>query len=94
MGYTTWGILHTDCDKNGHYVCQVVDTYNSNFILINIYGYNLVSGNNILLTIMEKKMCYWLARFPNAYLIMGVTLILLWKTLLIGGHQDTKLVAV
>lgn len=67
----TGGILHTDCDKNGHYVCQVVDTHNSNFILINIYGYNLVSDNNTLLTIVEKKICYWLARFPNAHLIIG-----------------------
>lgn len=67
----TGDILHTDCDKNGHYVCQVVDNHNCNFILINIYGYNLVSDNNTLLTIVEKKICYWLARFPNAHLIIG-----------------------
>lgn len=67
----TGGILHTDCDKNGHYTCQVFDTHNINLIIINIYGYNTLSDNNNLLINVEKRICYWMARFPNAYLIIG-----------------------
>lgn len=67
----TGGVLHTDCDKNGHYICQVLDTHNTNLIIINIYGYSTMSDNSILLNNVEKRILYWLARFPNAYLLIG-----------------------
>jgi len=62
---------YSDFDSNGHYVCHVVQTHTSNFIVINIYGYNLKVENDALLDRIEERIVHWLAKFPNAHILLG-----------------------
>lgn len=64
-------VLHTDADKNGHFVCTVINIHNIFLIAINIYGYNTVNGNNNLLTEVENRILHWLSKYPNAHLLVG-----------------------
>lgn len=64
-------IPYTDFDTNGHYLCHVVQIHNFNFIVINIYGYNTKAENDILLDRIEERIVHWLAKFPNAHIILG-----------------------
>lgn len=64
-------ILHIDTDENGHYICQIVNIQNINFIIINIYGYNSTTESNDLLYDVESRILYWLSKFPNAHILFG-----------------------
>ncbi len=48
--------------------CQI---FNVTLIIVNIYGFNSKSQNDDLLNSLEEKLINWLAKFPNAYLIIG-----------------------
>lgn len=65
------GILHTDTDKNGHYICQILNILNINFIIINIYGYSSTAENNNLFNDVENTILHWMSKFPSANLLIG-----------------------
>lgn len=60
------GILHTDCDSLGHYICRVV-RYNITFITVNIYGYNTKNENDNLLKSIENRVLFWLSKYPDFF---------------------------
>lgn len=62
---------YSDFDNNGHYVCHVIQIHNFNFIVINIYGYNSKAENDVLLDRIEERIVHWLAKFPNAHILLG-----------------------
>ncbi len=61
----------SDCDLQGHYICLIVRCFNVTLIIVNIYGFNSKAQNNHLLISSEKKLINWLAKFHDAYLIVG-----------------------
>lgn len=63
-------VLCTECDPNGHFICQALRYNNTVYIICNIYGYNAKQENNNLLISIENVFITWLTKFPNASLLL------------------------
>lgn len=64
-------ILVTECDENGHFVCQVIRYSDITIIMGNIYGYNTKTENDNLISSIENILSGWLVQFPNAIICVG-----------------------
>lgn len=64
-------VLITECDPDGHFICQVAEYNDLIYIISNIYGYNTKNENVNLLLSIENIITGWLARFPTAFLLLG-----------------------
>lgn len=64
-------VLTTQCDPDGHFICQVIEHNDSIYLVSNIYGYNTKKENVNLLLSIENIFTGWLVRFPNALILLG-----------------------
>lgn len=58
-------------DYNGRWIMLLIDINHSQFILVNIYGYNNKQMNNTLLSSIENKINVWVVSYPLAKIIWG-----------------------
>lgn len=65
------GIIGHDCDPEGHYTLLMLSISAKNVIIVNIYGYNSRPENILLIDEIDKKIQYWLNKYPDSYLIVG-----------------------
>lgn len=64
-------ILISDCDKNGHYIFLILEAAQSFYILVNVYGFNYQTENNIFFDKLEERLLYWLSKYPDYFIIFG-----------------------
>ncbi|CAJ1069845.1 unnamed protein product [Xyrichtys novacula] len=64
-------IIKYDADKDGRWIILLADINQSSVILINVYGSNSKSLNNIIFSTLENKINYWLTLFPSAEILWG-----------------------
>lgn len=64
-------IIGHESDLEGHYIIFTVSILQKYIIFINLYGYNTYSENRNLFDILDDRICFWLNKYPNAYLIVG-----------------------
>lgn len=68
----------TECDPNGHYICQIVELNGSVYLIANVYGYNTKNENEILIIQLDRVLVTWLSRFPDALLLLGDISTIFW----------------
>lgn len=81
-------ILHSEGDPKGHFFILIINFNDIVILLVNLYGYNSKGENDALLDVLESRFLHWLSKYPNAMIVMGGTLILLWMVFKIGGLRD------
>lgn len=63
--------MHTESEADGHFLCQLIRIDHIVIILINIYGYNSKSENDLLLEKVDNFIMHWLSQFPNCVILVG-----------------------
>lgn len=64
-------ILISDCDKNGHYIFLILEAAQSFYILVDVYGFNYQTENNIFFDKLEERLLHWLSKYPDSFIIFG-----------------------
>uniref|UniRef100_A0A3B3I0R1 Reverse transcriptase domain-containing protein n=1 Tax=Oryzias latipes TaxID=8090 RepID=A0A3B3I0R1_ORYLA len=64
-------VLLSDSDKDGHYIFMILEVAHSFFILVNVYGFNSRTENNLLFNRLETRLLHWLSKYPKSFIIFG-----------------------
>lgn len=63
--------MFSDCDKDGHYIFLGLELANSNYIIVNVYGFNSQTENIAYIDSLERRLLHSLSKFPNSSVILG-----------------------
>lgn len=83
-------IRTTECDPNGHYICQTVEFNGSVYIIANVYCDNTKKDNETLILKLDHILVTWLTKFHNAFLLLGGISIIFWMIVLTGHHPHSN----